>query len=631
MNVLLCIGCDQYDHLNPLKSAERDASSMFETLGSSEFYAPDQSTLLLSPSVEETTQALSKSLRGDNITVFTFFFAGHAGGKNGSFFLALRGSETDALSTTAFPLSRLFEMVNEFHPRQVNIIIDGCAAGGATSSLQTLLRPEDIGTIGASSITFFGACAADQNARESAEGGLLTTHLLRVLCGESDLDLKKPIIELADITSHVSEAVVSDASDQRPTWWGLNLFGRGGLTRNPRFHISSPIPSLSLTTVASESAMGRRLSEYSEELWDEYRLTSKEFEPHRLNQLLQRLLAPAELQSSDRVAAVSGLIGSFLPVLEADGDMLAKHFCVAACLTPLLPWVHDQSVLELVRQQLQLDFERTNKLLEELLCELRSNASCLLSHNGLLSDIYYLPLRIMRLLGLVGMLALIGGLLDFNTEASTSFHREFVSTLISIYPNLLVALDDEQAAPLYIFLKAAQHFDWEREGKAVVQSLYCDAAIRGGVFNRLGSDGEGAFEHFLIISESELASKERIPANPSILLPIILLGGVWFECNADWDLRAFDRRNMGMFFPNNYRDFSEEIISQGFTHTQQVGFGIWHADELASYFDGIISTREHDATLAPELQALCMLASMLSPNRVPFCLEHMVRNPKQPT
>lgn len=631
MNVLLCIGCNQYDYLHPLSSAERDARSMFETLGSGEFYTQDQSILLLSPSVDGTTQALSKCLRSKSINIFTFFFAGHAGGKNGSFFLALRESEVDALSSTAFPLSRLFEMVNEFQPRQVNIIIDGCAAGCSTRTLRTLLRPEDIGTIGASSITFFGACAADQSAGESVEGGLLTTHLLRVLRGESDLDLKKPIIELADIASHVSKAVAKDATEQCPIWWGLNLYGHGGLSLNPRFHISSPLPPLSITTVASESAMGKQLSAFSAELWDEYRLTSKEFQPQRLNDILQRLLAPGDFQISDRAAAVSGLLGSFLPVVASDGDLLAKHFCVAACLTPLQPWVDHPSVSSLVRQQLQLDFEKTNKLLEELLAELRTNSCCLLSDNGLLADIYYLPMRITRLLGVVGMLALIGYLLDFETEASKSFHCDFIKTVISVYPDLFVALDDEQAAPLYIFLKAAQLFSWESEGQAVLQFLYSDAAVRGGVFNRLGADGEEALEHSLIRCESELASKKHISANPSTLLPIILLGGVWFKCAADWDLRAFDRRNMGLFFPNTYRDFSEVIISHGFTHTHQVGFGIWNPNDLASYFDDIVLARKDDDTLAPEGHALCMLTSMLYPNRVPFCLEHLVTKTQHPS
>ncbi len=623
MNILFCVGCDQYVFLNPLQGAEHDAREMFETLCRSGFYDEGRSKLLLSPTTTEMAMALSTCLRGDKIAIFTFFFAGHAGGKSGSFFLTLRESEEPALSATAFPLSRLFEMINEFQPRQVNVIIDGCEAGSSTASVRTLLRPEDIGTVRASSISFLGACAADQFAGESEKGGLLTTHLLQVLRGESDLVLHKPLLELADLAAHVSDAVAKDNPAQRPTWWGLNLFGQGGLTRNPKFHINAPLPSLSLTTVDPSSAMGKRLSAFSTELWDEYRLASKEFEPIRLRQLLRRLLAPAELGVADRVAVVSGLIGSFSSVAAADGEMLAQHFCIATCLTTLLPWIDDPEVRALVRQQLQLDFDRTNNLLANLLMELRTNDGRLLAHNGLLSDIYYLPLRITRMLGLFGMLAIVGRILDFETEASQLLHREGVSTLISTYSKLLVALDDEQATPLYIFLKAAQLMGWTEEGKEVIQNLYFDAAIRGGIFNRLGSDGEGAFEHVLIVSKSELASNKRVPANPSSLLPVILLGGIWFQCAQDWDLKAFDRRNIGLFLPNDYKDFSEDVISTGITHTWQIGFGVWQIAEFGARFDDVLSQRKADSLLSPETHALCMLAAMLFPNRIPFSLEFL--------
>ena len=171
MNVLFCVGCDQYDFLTLLQGAERDARAMFDTLSSSGYYVNNRSSLLLSPSAAEMTKALAATLRGDRISVFTFFFAGHAGGKNGSFFIALRDSESDALSTTAFPLSRLFEMVNEFQPSQVNVIIDGCEAGSSTSSMHTLLRSEDVGTIRASSISFLGACAADLQVSDTRRHG----------------------------------------------------------------------------------------------------------------------------------------------------------------------------------------------------------------------------------------------------------------------------------------------------------------------------------------------------------------------------------------------------------------------------------------------------------------------------
>jgi len=625
MNVLLSIGCDQYDSLRPLAGAERDAQAMFETLRSSDFYDESCSKLMCSPSKAEMEKAIASMLRGEPIHVFTFFFAGHAGGKDGSFYLALPESEADALSLTSFPLSRLFDVVNEFKPRQVNVIIDGCEAGSSTNSLRTLLRPESVGTVHASSVAFLGACSAGEGAGESEEGGMLTTHLIKAIRGESNLMLHAPMIELMDVSAHVSDAVAAENPSQHPVFWALNLFGRGGFAPNPHFHISSPLPSLSLSSVASDSAMGKRLSEFSAELWEEYRLTSREFDSARLLRLLRSLLSASDLRGSDRAAAISGLLRSFSSVAAVEGELLSQFLCIATCLVALLPWWDDPAVSELVKQELQLDFERTNALLAKLMGEFREKENRLFENSGFLSDLYYVPLRITRLLGLVGAQTLIGRLLGFETDASKSFHREFVTALLTTYPKLLVTLDDEQAAPLYIFLKAALLAGWENAGKEVVENLYFDAAIRAGIFNRLDSDGKGALEHLLVITKSELAMKDRVPANPSSLLPVILLGGMWLGCADDWDLRAFDRRNIGLFFPDDYRDFSQEVIAHGISHTWQIGFGVWQPEQLLAEFEGFILSRKQDPTLSPEAHCLCILASMLFPNRIPFSLESLPR------
>lgn len=124
MNVLLCIGCNKYDHLQVLDGAEKDAKEVFNLLSSQGgFYSPEVSRVLLSSTKNEIEEALNKAFpKGKEIDVFTFFFAGHAGVKNGSFFLCSRESDSERLSTTAFQISYLFLIINEFRPRQVNVV-----------------------------------------------------------------------------------------------------------------------------------------------------------------------------------------------------------------------------------------------------------------------------------------------------------------------------------------------------------------------------------------------------------------------------------------------------------------------------------------------------------------------------
>jgi hypothetical protein len=225
------------------------------------------------------------------------------------------------------------------------------------------------------------------------------------------------------------------------------------------------------------------------------------------------------------------------------------------------------------------------------------------------------------MLGLIGALALTEQLLSFDRENKTVCYREIAKSLLDTYSKTLVALDDEQAAPLYIFLKAAHMLGWNDEGKCVVEAIYADAAFRSGAFNRLDSDGEGALEHFLTISKSQFCGSRRMHANPTSLLPIIFLGGIWFGCSQEWDLRVFDRKNIGLFFPNDYLEFNQNVMCHGQTHTWQIGFGIWHVEEFAAEFRNIICSRTDDTSLSPEAHVLCMLSAMLYPNRIPLNLE----------
>jgi uncharacterized caspase-like protein len=153
MRALLCIGCNTYDHLPLLSKAEQDAKELFEHLSPQGDYEKTISRLLLSPAQIELKAALSEVLPpGEEIDVLTFFFAGHAGVTAGSFYLWTRDTVPDRISMTAFPIISLFSVVNELRPRQLNIVIDACQAGGSSFDVSQLLKPEVVGHSESSSV-----------------------------------------------------------------------------------------------------------------------------------------------------------------------------------------------------------------------------------------------------------------------------------------------------------------------------------------------------------------------------------------------------------------------------------------------------------------------------------------------
>jgi len=173
MNILLCIGCDDYLKLSRLQGAEKDARNVFQLLNKQGSQYPSElSQLLLSPKVTDIREALNQLISGvEEIDVFTFFFAGHGAAKAGSFYLCTKEAEVDRLSTTAYSISSLFQTVNELQPKQANIIIDACQAGSSAFDLSDLVKCDNIGTSTSSSIAFFGACAADRTHRRPGMAG----------------------------------------------------------------------------------------------------------------------------------------------------------------------------------------------------------------------------------------------------------------------------------------------------------------------------------------------------------------------------------------------------------------------------------------------------------------------------
>jgi hypothetical protein len=104
MNVLLCVGCDSYDSLPSLSGAEKDAKGVFALL-SPKCEGDEQtlSKLLLSPGLVSVQQALDALFAGaKDIDSFTFFFAGHGAVKAASFYLCVKDSAADRLSTARF-------------------------------------------------------------------------------------------------------------------------------------------------------------------------------------------------------------------------------------------------------------------------------------------------------------------------------------------------------------------------------------------------------------------------------------------------------------------------------------------------------------------------------------------------
>ena len=618
MNALLCVGCDSYDHLSSLNEAEGDARKMFEALSSTGVYDTSLSFLLRSPSASQIVAALERSLpAGASIDVFTFFFAGHAAAKAGSFFLCTNETDARRLSTTALPIASLFQMLNEFRPRLSNIVIDACQAGGSSFDMSTLIKPDVLGNSESCSTVFLGACSANEYAAEDESGGILTRAVLKCVNGECEIQTNNEFLDLLEVASSVSALVRGDQNAQTPVSWGLSLFGRGIFSTNPHFTPSTSEKRFPLRTIIPGSPAGRHLSTCSTVLWQEYRDTQKSPCPRRMLNLLQGVVSGLP-HLSDRIALAQGVAESFVGSAKKSRELFAPAWCVAACAVLLLPDIESEEVRSVVETLVRRVDEETRSVVNELASR-SADYHFLLSCVGVPADLFYLPLRICKLLGWLGFSMLINGPNQLMREQARMW--DLIASIFKHYQDSIVTVSEEQAPYIFVFVEACIRMGRVDVASELVQQYYTSFVEKRGKVAAVGVDGKSAANYVRSLAPSRTKVEWQRPS-PSWLLPVLLHCGVRLSLSTDWDLSPLDGLTMGMFIPTSYADFGREMIEHGTNHTLTVGHGIWSPLDFDREYDRLIRTPQ---ALSPNLgsgryRMLCVLSSVMFPDRVFFPL-----------
>lgn len=107
----------------------------------------------------------------------------------------------------------------------------------------------------------------------------------------------------------------------------------------------------------------------------------------------------------------------------------------------------------------------------------------LLSQYSIAGDLFYLPLRITRLLGWLRLDAIGRRLLGGSTVPSPIV-RDLSEHLILQYGQSLTAVSDAQAAPLCIFLFACRLCGWDDLAKDALTAMYVSFCDRMGNMTR---------------------------------------------------------------------------------------------------------------------------------------------------
>ncbi len=620
-SILLAVGCDHYDELKPdLKGAEADARKVFTALtGADQLYSPEASRLLLSPTKAELEQVLL-GLGAEPIDVLTFYFAGHGGTKSGGYYFGLRDSRPSLLSLTGYPLNAWLNVVRELKPRYAYVIIDSCHSGGSHHDIRDVLNDPRLGRDPATTFACFAAAAENQYANESNGAGLMTAEFLKVLDGRLPAGTDQAELDLTDITRVVGAQFAHLAGAQRPVAWGLNLFGPGRLCRNPHYAASSA--RFHIPEVPAGSPLAERIAAHSEELWEFYRKIADGVDWEAARTLVRRISHDPAVSPADRAAFVFGLAQTVASRLESRNTPWEAAEAFGAFAALLLRDLDDPAAQNTVRRLIERKLSLELSLLGPTLASMGKKPPSLINLKSSMSDFYYLPQRLLKLLASVAQVAALGP--QFGLAPDVALARSLVKNILADYSAALRAVTDDQAPAFFVWSHFARRLGWQEELDLVFGCLFSDLVAIQAKVARCDLPPRKACEYLLARGRDPGTITFGWLANPSQLLAVALLVASENDLASRVDpyLEALDHQRLNFYFPKEYRSFADKVMEAGANRTHAIGMDIWNVADFRRLFDGDWQQHLSDSALPQSVleQAVVGTTALVFTDRVPLPL-----------
>lgn len=625
---LLAIGCREYDdraRLPYLDGADVDAEGVYRTLvEDTGHYDASFSRRLISPTLEEVNAALDDLLSLPNdVDVVSFFFAGHGVAHRGLYYLCIRDTMAAKPSTTALQMGKLLAVLADAQVRQVNVVMDACQSGGAMLDLANLLKPENLAGPQSPNVSFLAASAPDQASYGDSSGGVATTALMTYLSGAKELRRDRPFLDLVELGRRVSEDVGDRV--QRPVSWGVNLFGEDEFAWNPFYEVPSagrpPLP----VTLAPASAAGSKVRDYSDALWQHYQSLPTDPDYGSLAELLRAACEELEEEGASSAAFMRGVAGSLRSRAEVSNDFLAPSDVLACCAMALLPLVGESGPAAVVTELLAEKRVVDATLREELTERIRSDRFDLLNKELVLADFFLLPIRVSRILGWIASGILTDGFFGRLDADVRQGYTDLARLVAQTYRGSLVAMSDAQAPHVYMFAAAHEAFEEEDLAREVLSAYFENLAGVGGFVARGDAEPREALRYLLGRMAGQPGADHSVVANPVQFLSALLLPGAPLGLEATWNRRLvdLDGRYMGVFVPDDHREFGMVEMPSGTNRQPRMGHGFWTVQHVANWFDVTVrpTVSDDEFLRIPEAKALGVLASYLLPDRLPLYLQ----------
>jgi len=612
-NYLLSIGCDIYDSsmLQNLSGAENDASNMFNCLIESKhsIYKKDFSKCIKSPTLNEVRQVLETILYDSQCPdIFTLFFAGHGGVVDSTYYLLLKDSNLERLSLSAISLSEIFRIISSLDIKHVNLVIDACHTGGLVNDLMTIIKPEIVGKKGSIGISILAAAASDEYAVEENGEGVLTSNLIRFINGDKQISSEVEYLDLVTLGKSISNIFNEKGIEQTPSAWGLNLYGPSLFAKNLFFNSDDSVGIHNFSYIPLMSTLGTTLESFKNELWEYYKDIDNISDYAKFLHLIQKILD--EISDDDKILFIRGVGYRFIEKIDNDTSM-KKLELINIFKSLLLPYLTNDGIIKQeVIKLIELFKYYGKKSLIAINEKLELDENFLIYKNEMLSNYYFLPIRISKLLSIAAQVLL----LDTSSEKDT---LKLIINIKKYYNNHFIVINDMQAPFLYIFFKIFSKLNLQEHVQDILEKYINNFLVIHGNIAKLGINSENTFKYILQKHSGEEIETSLL-AVPSQTGSVFMLISKDYEINTyiNLNMHYLDRKNFLLFIPKKINEFSLHLIRDGNNLILQCGLYFWTVEDFLSIYNSEIKTSFDDVD---ELLNICCIASSyIQPNRIPI-------------
>lgn len=620
MRVLLSIGCNDYESLDQLKGAEFDAARIFQALTNpvKGGYDPQRSRLLLSPQISEVRNAIAGILFDSSpIDSFSFFFAGHGCVKAESFYMCMSDSRLDALSVTALSLSDIFRSISEAAPAETNLIIDACQSGGLIADLSVLLKSELIGKAGTPGITLLATSALDQPAGETLCGGYGTNAILDCIEGSTFINDSAPMLDLIEIGRSVTKQI--HRTDQNPVVWGLNISGPSRFCRNPCYLNDPARPMRELVqTWPQLDSDAQRIN--FEELWGLYSSINSEWQPRKFsNTISSTLNALSDSPKAIAVALDRMTLAMQIRAEESNDPFRSVEVCASLAVC-LLPYIADPVVKESARKIIDTSLSAIKSASTQFLEDVGGEQYALLEiKGGGLSDLYFLPIKISKMLGWIACSAHIHRIFQLPSIEIDGIFKSTLQYIIDYYSGSIQAINDSQASYWALIITCASKIGLRNEVEQLTGLLFYSIVNCQGNLASRSIPNEQTLPYLLARNSKNFVDIQDFIARPNETLTVIMHAGVILNLEDIFDesLWMIDGLSFMSFLPADFLQFGEQVIEYGENLVWNIGQDVFRVSDFSQTWP-----KNSPMPGTSEEAALALFASLLFPDRVAwFCFD----------